>query len=334
MGGSTSKSWGVTHLHEHLLSDFRCYLPDDTERWDRTPINLGSYSRHRLVAATEHNLALGSVDEAIAEVEAFRAAGGRSVVDSTSIGIGRDPAGLRAVSQATGVNVVMGSGWYIHSSLPPDFADRSVEGLADEIEHDLAVGVGESGIRAGLIGEVGLSWPHQPLEMVSLGAACLAQQRTGVMLQIHPGRNTESPIEAVRFCVDQGVDPARIVMSHIERTMTDVTAMVDLARLGCVLEFDLFGQESSYYFDPSFTDLPNDAGRVRFLIALAEAGFADQLAVSQDICRRAHTAAFGGEGLDHVLTRAVPLMRRLGCDEAFVEQLFVSTPARVLGVDQ
>ena len=51
---------GITHLHEHLLSDFLCYLGPDESNWNRTPITLESYHRHRYQAATEHNLTLAS----------------------------------------------------------------------------------------------------------------------------------------------------------------------------------------------------------------------------------------------------------------------------------
>jgi phosphotriesterase-related protein len=321
---------GITHLHEHLLSDFTCYLPEDQTTWDTAPITLESLYRHRTTGLTEHNLTLGSVPEALVELGAFAAAGGRTVVDSTSAGIARDHEGLRELSVASGVNIVMGSGWYVHTSLPDNFGDRPVGDLAEEIVNDLTAGVADTGIRAGFIGEVGLSWPHHPWELKSLEAACIAQSQTGVMLQIHPGRHPDSPIEASRFCIDHGVDPSRVVISHIERTLTTLEEMRRVAELGCVLEFDLFGQESSYYFVPSFTAMPNDAGRIRFLLDLAANGFASQLAVSQDICKRTNTAAFGGEGLDHLLARAVPLMRRMGVDESFIEQLFVHTPARLL----
>jgi phosphotriesterase-related protein len=321
---------GITHLHEHLLSDFTCYLPADRDQRDLSTITLANAYRQRTHGLTEHNLTLGSIEEALVELAAFGAAGGRTVVDSTSGGLERNPEGLRTLSESSGVHIVMGSGWYVYSSLPPGFADRSVHGLAEEIIRDLTVGVGSTGVRAGFIGEVGLSWPHHPLELKSLEAACRAQVATGAMLQLHPGRHADSPLTAAQFCIDRGVDPARIVMSHVERTLTSLEAMVQLGTLGCVLEFDLFGQESSYYFDPSFTAMPNDAGRIRFLLDLADAGFATQVAVSQDICQRTHTTAFGGEGLDHLLTRAVPLMRRLGADQAFIDQLLVHTPARLL----
>ncbi len=134
-------------------------------------------------------------------------------------------------------------------------------------------------------------------------------------------------MEAVRRF---GADPTRTIICHVERTLTDIDEMLALAATGCMLEFDLFGQESSYYFVPSFTGMPNDAGRVRFLDALISAGHADQLLVSQNICTCVHLTRYGGEGLHHLLHRAVPLMRRMGMSDDDVRRLLVCNPARVL----
>lgn len=327
-------SLGLVHLHEHLLSDFSCYLPADEGTWDRSKIELGSYRHHFWSITTEHNVTLGDIDEAEVEIRAFQAAGGATVVDSTSIGIGRDPAGLRELAERTGLHIIMGSGWYIDGSLPADFAERSVQDLAQQTIDEITIGVDGTDIRAGIIGEVGLSWPHTDREMKSLHAAALAQVETGAALQIHPGRAADSAMTVVDACTGWGVDPSRIVMSHVERTLTSIDQMLALADTGCILEFDLFGQESSYYLDPNFTEMPNDGGRIRFIAQLIEAGYLNQIAVSQDMCQRVHTTAFGGEGLDHILTRVVPLMGRIGLSETDIDQIMRRTPARVLSISK
>lgn len=332
-GPRSADELGVAHLHEHLVSDFRVYLPDeddDPAGLRSAPLRLDNLYELRTSLINEHVLRVDDVEVAVEEVGAFAAAGGRTVVDATSIGIGRDPEALVEIATRTGVNVVMGTGWYVAESMPGSLAARSVASLADEIEADLTVGVGESGIRAGIIGEVGLSWPHHPLELRSLRAACRAQQRTGVALQIHPGRHPDSPAQAMDLVRRSGADPERTIMCHVERTLTSVEAMIELARTGCMLEFDLFGQESSYYFVPSFTAMPNDAGRVRAIQALIEAGFGDQILVSQDICTSVRLTRHGGEGLHHLLRRAVPLMTRMGLSEESVRDLLVVNPARAL----
>lgn len=331
-GPLRAEDLGVTQMHEHLVSDFRVYLPDDHESDPVSiqPLELGN--RYELGARllNEDVLRVDDIEVAADELDWFARAGGRTVVDATSIGIGRNPHALAELSTRTGVNVVMGSGWYVAASMSERTHGRSEESLAEEIETDLTVGVGDTGIRAGLIGEVGLSWPHHPAELRSLRASCRAQSRTGVALQIHPGRHPDSPRAAMDVVEAAGADPTRTIVCHVERTLTSVEAMIELARTGCMLEFDLFGQESSYYFVPGFTGMPNDAGRVRLIQALLEAGLADRVLLSQDICTKVHLRRYGGEGLHHVLHRVVPLMHRMGMTPTEVDQLLIDNPARVL----
>ncbi len=331
-GPLRAEDLGVTQMHEHLVSDFRLYLPEDRDPDPARdePLELGN--RYELAAhlLNEDVLRVDDVEVAADELGWFARAGGRTVVDATSIGIGRDPHALAELSTRTGVNVVMGSGWYVAASMSEDTHERSEESLAEEIESDLTLGVGDTGIRAGLIGEVGLSWPHHPVELRSLRAACRAQSRTGVALQIHPGRHPDSPRAAMEVVEDAGGDPTRTIICHVERTLTSVAAMIQVARTGCMLEFDLFGQESSYYFVPGFTGMPNDAGRVRLIRALLDAGLGDRVLVSQDICTKVHLRRYGGEGLHHVLHRVVPLMHRMGMTSSEVHQLLIANPARAL----
>ena len=95
------------------------------------------------------------------ELAAFRSAGGRSLVDLTLPGVGRDPAWLAAVARSSGLNVVMGCGWYRGAYYPPEaLVDRrSVDDLADELVREATHGVGDSGVRPGIIGEIGTDKP-------------------------------------------------------------------------------------------------------------------------------------------------------------------------------
>ena len=109
---------GLTHTHEHLLIDMRCYhwLPEEATRreWVNAPLTidrLGFVSRNQNACLDEITL----LDEraAISELSSFRLAGGGTVVDTTSIGIARDPLALARISRATGVTIVMGAGYYL-----------------------------------------------------------------------------------------------------------------------------------------------------------------------------------------------------------------------------
>lgn len=325
---------GHTQTHEHLLVDLSPRVVDVGPAGLRgrlhEPITLANYGWvRRNWNGNLDNLRLTSEADAVYEMGLYRAAGGGTVVDATSIGIGRDPLGLARIARATGVHVVMGAGYYVAGFHPPEMDALSEAELRDEIVRDITQGVDGTIIRSGVIGEIGLSWPVHPNEAKVLRAAARAQVATGAPLLIHPGRAPEAPLDAMRIVREAGGDSERTIMSHIDRTLFDLKAMIALAETGCYVELDLFGQEASYYpFAP--IDMPNDATRIDYLRGLIAAGYRDRLVVAQDICKKVNTSRYGGEGYAHILDNVVPLMRRKGMTTEDIDAILVANPARIL----
>ncbi|MFI7124825.1 phosphotriesterase [Nonomuraea sp. NPDC050153] len=355
LGDVEPSELGHTQPHEHVLSDMstivrpwglepvagdasppssvRQEFPASVRARIAEPVRLDNYDWIRRAVLNLDNLRLLSEQDATDELVLYRAAGGGTVVDSTSVGLGRDPLGLARVSRGSGVHIVMGSGYYCRDYHPAGLADAPVEAVYEEIVADVRDGVGDTGVRAGLIGEIGLSRPVHPVEDKVLRAACRAQRETGAPLQIHPGRHPEAPLAAVRTVMDAGGDPTRVIMSHLDRTLWRAEDLLELARTGCYLELDLFGQESSYYaFNPD-ARRPNDRTRVEWLQLLIEAGFADRLLIAQDICQKVYLRRYGGPGYTHILENVVPLMRRMGMTEAEITTLTVTNPATALAME-
>jgi phosphotriesterase-related protein len=145
---------------------------------------------------------------------------------------------------------------------------------------------------------------------------------------IHPGRHARMPAEIADFVQKEGGDLGRTVMCHIDRTISDERAVIDLAQTGLWLEYDLFGMENSYYpYNPSF-DMPNDGGRMAHILALVEAGHQDQLLLSHDIAYKTSLVRYGGYGYHHLLVNVVPRLRAKGIDDAGLRRLLVENPAR------
>lgn len=333
LGDLSPDELGYTHTHEHLLSDLSLPLPADATVAERLAaddaIKLDNLYAQRRFHYSNHDLRLDSESDAIEAMEEYRAAGGRSVVEATSIGLGRNPEGISRISRATGVNVVMGSSFYWRPYHPAWLDDLTQAQITELIVRDVTEGVGESGVRAGVIGEVGLGWPHHPVEERVLLASVQAQKETGAPLMIHPGRNPASPFRAMEMVERAGGDTARAIMSHVERTLFGAEDILRLAATGCFVEFDLFGQESSYY-SVGAIDMPNDATRVDYIQALCARGHEDQILVAQDICHKTHMRRYGGEGYTHILDNIRPLMRRKGFTAEAIERITVGNPARAL----
>src|SRR6476620_10065599 len=154
----------------------------------------------------------------VEELAAFRAAGGGTVVDLTLDGVGRDPAWLATVARATGLHVVMGSGWYRGAHYPAEalIDRRSVDALADVIIADATSGVGDTGIRAGIIGEIGTDkpWLSAQEERVHRAAA-RASRRTGLAITTHAVQSAVG-LDQLRLFEEEGADPARVVIGHAD----------------------------------------------------------------------------------------------------------------------
>jgi phosphotriesterase-related protein len=200
--------------------------------------------------------------------------------------------------------------------------------VIDEWRH----GVADTGIRPGLIGEIGCTWPLHPRERLMLEAMADAQRATGLGLMVHPGRSPQAPTEIVTILESAGADLERVAMAHLDRTFTEPAHFLALAASGVYLELDCFGLESSYYpFDPSMAT-PSDAQRLAFVRASLDAGLGDRILLSHDICTKHRLGAFGGHGLGHLTGAVVPWMHQRGFTPAETDMILVDNPARLLAV--
>ncbi len=325
---------GITTTHEHLLIDFRVVFQEPAEASQRglayAPITLQNLGWVRYYwTSSLDNLMLMDEELAIQEASLYVRAGGRTLVDATSIGIGRDPRALARIARATGLNIIMGSSYYIAATHPKDMAQRTEEQIAEEIVGDITVGVGDTGIKAGVIGEVGCSWPWEETEKKVVRASALAQRRTGAPLLIHPGRHETAPMEILTALGEAGADLSRTIMGHIERTIYQRETLKAVAETGCYLEYDLFGHESSYY-PMAPTDMPNDSQRMDQIAWLIQQGHLEQVLLAHDVCSKHRLKQYGGHGFDHILERIVPRMRKRGITEEQVHTMLVENPKRVL----
>ncbi len=326
---------GRTLMHEHLLYDLRPLHRQAPWDPDGSFARLPSTPRIRARVQWDWFSNLDELyldDEALItdEVRMFKAVGGKAIVDCTTMGLARDPEAIRRVSEATGVHVTMGAGYYQDRCLPASFDALTEEQITDEIVRDIETGVGDTGIRAGHIGEIGVQTPTER-ELRSLRAAARAQGRTGAMLNVHqsyaPGDRATQHMLADTIEANGG-DLRRTVFSHMDRTGQDLEQQLSLLRRGITVEYDEFGYEvGNRAWDRSSIQ---DVQRVREIARLAEAGFLDQLAVAHDISFKRMLVTNGGWGFGHLLERVVDGFKWAGLSDDDVDQLFVRTPRRLL----
>ena len=340
---------GVTICHDHIFWDGRGIFIEPTNASDRVraylpitadmPLEHWGWINYNYMNNRD-NFLMVEEDVAVKEVELYKRSGGNSIVEVTPIGVGRDPNGLARVARATGVHIIMGTAYYVSALHPRDVEAMSEDEVCNIFVNEINVGVigslkgggvirtGQIPIRAGIIGEIGCSWPWQASEKKVLRAAAKAQRKTGAPISIHPGRSEQSIIETIEVLRDAGADLGRTIFGHIERTITSFEVRKTVADAGCYLEYDEFMMDSNYPL--SDIDLPNDYGRINQILELIDHGYVNQVLLSQDICTKTRLVTYGGLGYGHILNNVIPKMRRKGISEDQIQSMLVDNPKRVL----
>ncbi|HET9756884.1 MAG TPA: hypothetical protein VFP66_10310, partial [Candidatus Limnocylindrales bacterium] len=263
----------------------------------------------------------------LAELERFREAGGRSIVDLTLPGIGRDPEWLATIARASGLHVVMGCGWYRTAYYPPEarIDRRSVDDLADELVREAAEGVGDTGIRPGIIGEIGTDKPWvSALEERVHRAAARAARRTGLAITTH-GVLSAVGLDQLRIIEDEGADPARVVIGHAD-SFPRLDHFLAIVERGSSLEFDFLGMS----FTPS--ERLGEARIVELVCDLLGRGHVERIMLSQDVCHDSQLSRYGGNGYTYLARTFLPRLREAGVGEAEIDTMTVANPRRMLAI--
>ena len=332
-----SRSLGIVSPHEHLFVDIRNQAIGPEEATKRALAeqkvcitNLDILSRNPY--AVKDNLVLDDISLAEEELLRFKEAGGAAIVDATVRGIGRDPSALLRVARATGVAIVTGCGYYTADTHPPSMENLSIEEIRDEMIQELTVGIGESAVRAGVIGEIGTSRSVHPDEKKVLCAAAGAHAATNAGVIVHTYPWGENAHEILDILAGAGVPPGKISINHVDVEI-NVAYCRSIVKKGAFIEFDDFGKE--YYIDPwdrgyAGGVFARDIERVRTITILAAEGFGRNILISNDLCLKTMLHRYGGWGYDHILSHIVPMMRDEGIPQDQIEQMLGDNPKRFL----
>ncbi len=260
------------------------------------------------------------------ELRDFRRRGGSALVDLTLPGIGRDPERLRRLASTTSLFIVMGCGWYRESYYPAEamIDRRSVDDLSAELVAEFADGVAGTGVRPGIIGEIGTDKPWvSALEERVHRAAARAAKRTGMAITTH---GVQSPVglEQLRIFTDEGVDPERVVIGHAD-SYVDLNHYLAILGHGANLEFDFLGHRFGVeeHLEPRLVEI---------IVELLERGFASQLLLSQDVCHNRQLKANQGFGYVYLQQHFLPQLRTAAVGEGEIVQMTVDNPRRILTV--
>ena len=314
LGEISENDLGVTLSHEHIFIDMKkCVTPPDNPPvyfYDKIDI----HNRVEVLQdpyAILDNAVLDETELAISEVNYFREYGGQTIIDCTLDEIGRNPLLLKEVSEKTGVNIIMGCGHYYHKAHFDTVKTSTVEALAQEMIKDVTVGVGDTNIKAGIIGEIGTSAIVSDDEKKVLRAAGIAGAQTDKAIHVHTDLYTENGYEIIDILKSEGVREERICIDNV-----DVWLRPDYIRglldRGVYVEFDNFGKE---FYVSKTNRFAYDLERIQLLKMLIDEGYEKQILICNDICLKTMWKNYGGAGYGHILRAVKYMATENGIDE-------------------
>ena len=296
MGPVAADQLGFTLPHEHIY----CTLRHADYRYD---------------------VADQFVDEDVmaAEVSAFAELGGATIFDLSVPDNGRSPERLRTLSERTGIHFVMGCGWYRGNYyLPEERIDRRpADELAEELVREITMGVGDTGIRPGVIGEIGSEkdWVS-PAEERVLRAVARAHKATGLAIGALHAIGPVAP-EQLTILEEEDVDMMRVAVAHCD-AYPHLGYLLGLLERGVYIMFDNCGQ---YRGMGQFED------RILELICeLLDRGFEDRLMLSHDVCKLGQLRVHGGTGFVYLSETFLPALVSKGVPEETIKTITHDNP--------
>ena len=333
LGQIPVEAMGITLMHEHLLLDASSWWKRPCCAVDigmaERPIDVGMLGDLRMNPfLNRDNCQLVDADVAIEELMRFVELGGRTVVDPTNLGIGRDPRALQKISRRTGLHVVMGAGFYLEPSHPDYVRQMSVDAIAALIARDCG-GVPDDMpiVAAGIIGEIGISKDFTAEEEKVLRGAARASRLSGAPLSIHlpgwerHGHRVSNVIE------EAGGDLRHTVLCHMNPSLGDPGYQRSMAARGAFLEYDMIGMD--FFYADQQVQSPCDEENAAALARLVADGYINAILISQDVFLKMMLTRHGGFGYGYILKHFVPRMKRHGIDARSIERILVENPRRV-----
>ena len=293
---------GTTLVHEHIIADLR-------PLGERKP---GDYNR-------DH-----AIETCLPYLKELKAAGCRTVVESSPMLVRRDPEALRVLSEESGLQIICSTGVYgaIEGRFVPSYADtETAEQLAERYVREIEQGIGETGISAGFIKSgVNPRSPLTPIERKLVRAAALAQKQTGAALGIHSG--PAAPVlDELEILEAEGVNLSRFVWIHAQAE-EDLSTVLRIARRGVWISYDGINPENAEATD----------WILEGVLGMAEAGLLDRALISQDAgwYQPGKTDQKSFRGYTGLFDDFLPKLRQNGFERAEIDQLLIDNPRRML----
>lgn len=287
---------GITMAHEHFIVDLDRVRKDGVSK-------------------------IETVEEVVPEIKKMMELGVESAFEVTTNDMGRDPLKLKEISDITGLNIVCSTGFYLSEYHPDKLNDMSKEEIACIYIKDLTEGIDNTGIKAGLIGEIASNkTSFIGNEKKILEAAGIASVKTGSAISTHTGKFTA--METIDILLKEGVNPDKVIIGH-QDLIDDTNYHISLLQRGINIGFDTCGK-SAYV---------KDEIRASNIMKLIEKGYGDHIVLSNDVSRRTYFTSYNQNGYLSVMNIVVPLLKEYGINNTDLHKLLVENPSRIVDND-
>jgi phosphotriesterase-related protein len=300
-----SLSGGATLFHEHLS-----LAPDFMPKW--IALARGQSQPPAGTPASGRPFFMQDADLMVDELRAAGKEGVACIVDGGHPDMGRDLDFLKKLSMESGLPIVAGCGYYSQPFYPPEIAGMSEDQITQELVRQARTQP------VGAFGEIGSWGDITDLERKVFRAVGKAHVQTNLPIFTHTGIPGRSALEQLDILETAGVKPQRIAIGHVGNLVDPkVEVHKALCKRGAFIGFDRQGGAG-------------DARQVPMVVALIDAGYADNLLFSSDLSTANQLKRYGGTGYAKTVTVFVPKLREAGVKEDTLHSILVDNPRRFL----
>lgn len=300
LGPMAATQLGRTLCHEHVVVRSPGFAEAYPATFDRTAL----------------------VEDATRHLTLLREHGVDTILDQTTVDLGRDHLLLAEVAKLSGITIVAATG--VHLTVPRWVSSHTAEDLAELFVGDLLDGCADSSVRAGIIKIASETTEVAEPYRTVFQAAALAHGQTGAPVSTHSAVRTRSGLAQARFLLDTGVPPDRILIGH-SGDSDDLDYLTALLDHGVFIGVDRFGA----------IDVQDDKVRMDIVAALVRRGYAPQIMLSHDtnvwsdrLSRRDRQRLRPDWHYQHVPRTVVPGLGERGVGADAIEAMLVANPAR------
>lgn len=285
---------GYIFMHEHMAIDLSMEKNDP----DARKVNL---------------------QETIKELKQLYTHGVRTILDVTTIGMGRDIAFIDTIQQETGIEILVSTGFYKEPFLPSIVYDLSVNDLASFMIKELQVGCDESNKKAVCIGEIGTSnGKMTEMEQKVFDASIIVAKHCDTFITTHTTLATYA-LEQVDYLLKNDIRADHIIIGHVALSK-NLSYIKKILKKGVYIGFDTIGK-AKYI---------SDKEQAEMLLALERDDLLDQVVLSLDLTRNSHMKHKRGIGYCYMFEVFLPLLREMGIKEESIQKMLIENPRKIL----